>query len=61
MYLEFSELWLAWLQDEIKLVNSDDERKRVNELFEQAVNDYLCKSIHSVKTFTDVNNLIYQR
>jgi hypothetical protein len=38
-----SELWLSWLQDEISLAASDVERSAVVELFERAVQDYLCK------------------
>ena len=39
----FSELWLQWLQDEIKLVSDESDREKVDALFDKAVKDYLCK------------------
>jgi hypothetical protein len=36
------ELWLDWLCDEQKLIESNADRDRVYELFEKAVQDYLC-------------------
>ena len=39
----FSELWLQWLQDEIRLVSEDKEREDIEALFDKAVKDYLCK------------------
>ena len=40
-----TELWMSWLEDEEKLVGTDSEaRKKVYELFDRAVKDYLCKS-----------------
>jgi hypothetical protein len=38
-----SELWLSWLQDEINIAASDAERSAIVELFERAVQDYLCE------------------
>ena len=37
------ELWLDWLKDEQKLVVNEKDRERVKDLFEKAVQDYLCK------------------
>lgn len=37
-----SELWLSWLRDEIKIANTTEEQKRIFELFDKAVDDYLC-------------------
>lgn len=34
------ELWLDWLHDELPLVSDDNERKKVEELFEKAFRDY---------------------
>ena len=41
-YNLFLELWLDWLCDEQKLIESNADRDRVYELFEKAVQDYLC-------------------
>lgn len=38
------ELWLDWLQDEIKLAE-DSDRQTIYELFEKAVKDYICPDI----------------
>jgi hypothetical protein len=38
-------LWLDWLRDEQKLVASKNDRKRVNDLFLKAVEDYLSVEI----------------
>ena len=39
-----TELWLSWLEDEEKLAGSDIAARRiVYQLFDRAVNDYLCK------------------
>jgi len=39
----FSELWLEWLSDEVPLCGPvQEEVDRVIQLFEQAVQDYLC-------------------
>ncbi|XP_025090591.1 squamous cell carcinoma antigen recognized by T-cells 3-like isoform X2 [Pomacea canaliculata] len=35
------ELWLEWLRDEIPLVSEQEERDKVEKLFENAVKDYL--------------------
>lgn len=35
-------LWLEWIRDEIKIANTKDEQQRILELFEKAVDDYLC-------------------
>lgn len=37
------QLWLSWIRDEIKIANSDTEKKYVVSLFDLAVQDYLCK------------------
>jgi hypothetical protein len=36
---------MSWLRDEIKLISSSEDRNKVIELFEKAVQDYLCKFI----------------
>lgn len=36
------ELWIDWLEDEIKIASTDEENKAVLDLFERAVRDYLC-------------------
>ncbi|KAL1453971.1 hypothetical protein WDU94_010271 [Cyamophila willieti] len=36
-----TELWMSWLRDEIKLISSDEDRRKVIDLFEKAVQDYL--------------------
>lgn len=36
------ELWRSWMQDEIKLAVTPEEKSSVIELCERAVNDYLC-------------------
>lgn len=38
-----TEIWLDWLKDEIRLTEDESEREKVYELFERAVNDYVCK------------------
>ena len=42
-YLIFLELWLNWLQDEIKLLGEKDSKDDVSKLFERAVGDYICE------------------
>lgn len=37
-----TEIWLDWLKDEIRLTEDESEREKVYELFERAVNDYVC-------------------
>ncbi len=37
------DLWLEWIKDEQKFVESTSDRENVNKLFEKAVQDYLCK------------------
>lgn len=37
------ELWRSWMQDEIKLAVTPEEKAAVVELCERAVNDYLCE------------------
>ena len=37
------ELWLEWIQDEIKLATTPEEKNIVIQLCERAVIDYLCK------------------
>ncbi|KAK7172807.1 hypothetical protein R3I93_002818 [Phoxinus phoxinus] len=39
------EIWLDWLKDEIRLTEDESEREKVYELFERAVNDYVCPEI----------------
>ena len=34
-------LWLNWINDEIKIATTDDEKKAVLQLFDRAVNDYV--------------------
>lgn len=41
-------LWLSWLRDEIKIANTNDEQKKIFELFDKAVEDYLCKLLLNV-------------
>uniref|UniRef100_A0A8D8YE21 Squamous cell carcinoma antigen recognized by T-cells 3 n=1 Tax=Cacopsylla melanoneura TaxID=428564 RepID=A0A8D8YE21_9HEMI len=36
-----AELWLSWLRDEIKLIGGDQDRQKVIDLFEKAIQDYL--------------------
>ncbi len=40
----WTEIWLDWLKDEIRLTEDESDREKVYELFERAVKDYLCKS-----------------
>ena len=42
-FLYVSALWISWLKDEISIAASDEERSKIVELFERAVQDYLCK------------------
>lgn len=44
-YKNYKDLWLDWLKDEQKLIESDSDRLRVRQLFEKAIQDYLCKLI----------------
>ena len=37
------DLWKSWLQDEIKLATTKDEKNAVVALCERAIQDYLCK------------------
>lgn len=37
------ELWKSWIQDEIKLAITEDEKNAVVALCERAVHDYLCE------------------
>uniref|UniRef100_A0AAQ6AGF6 Spliceosome associated factor 3, U4/U6 recycling protein n=1 Tax=Amphiprion ocellaris TaxID=80972 RepID=A0AAQ6AGF6_AMPOC len=39
------EIWLDWLKDEIRLTEEEPNREKVYELFERAVNDYICPDI----------------
>uniref|UniRef100_A0A8C5LDG1 Spliceosome associated factor 3, U4/U6 recycling protein n=1 Tax=Jaculus jaculus TaxID=51337 RepID=A0A8C5LDG1_JACJA len=39
------ELWLEWLHDEINMAVDGLDREHVNELFERAVEDYICPNI----------------
>ncbi|XP_071945304.1 squamous cell carcinoma antigen recognized by T-cells 3-like [Antedon mediterranea] len=39
------ELWLEWVQDEIKLASTEHEKKAVLELLDRAVSDYLSVSL----------------
>uniref|UniRef100_G3P1Y7 Spliceosome associated factor 3, U4/U6 recycling protein n=1 Tax=Gasterosteus aculeatus TaxID=69293 RepID=G3P1Y7_GASAC len=39
------EIWLDWLKDEIRLTEEEPNREKVYELFETAVNDYICPEI----------------
>lgn len=41
----FKDLWLDWLKDEQKLITTDEDREKLNELFEKATNDYLSPGI----------------
>ncbi len=38
------DLWLEWIKDEQKFVESTSDRQRIYDLFEKAVQDYLCKT-----------------
>lgn len=45
-----TELWLNWIDDEIKLATTSDYEADVIKLYEQAVNDYVCKFLpHYIK------------
>jgi len=35
------ELWIEWINDELKIATSEDDKKMVEELFEKGVKDYL--------------------
>jgi hypothetical protein len=39
------DLWLEWIEDEIKFMNaeSEEDRAKVESLFEKCVQDYMCK------------------
>jgi hypothetical protein len=37
-------LWLDWIKDESSIAVSQDDKKRVLELYEKATGDYLCMS-----------------
>ncbi|XP_053444968.1 squamous cell carcinoma antigen recognized by T-cells 3 isoform X2 [Nycticebus coucang] len=39
------ELWLEWLHDEISMAQDGLDREHVYDLFEKAVNDYICPNI----------------
>ncbi|XP_078083161.1 spliceosome associated factor 3, U4/U6 recycling protein [Mustelus asterias] len=39
------ELWLDWLKDEIRMAEEATDRAKVYELFEKAINDYICPEI----------------
>lgn len=39
------EIWLDWLKDEIRLTEEEPNREKVYELFERAVQDYICPDI----------------
>ncbi|XP_074494100.1 squamous cell carcinoma antigen recognized by T-cells 3 [Sebastes fasciatus] len=39
------EIWLDWLKDEIRLSEEEPNREKVYELFEKAINDYICPDI----------------
>ncbi|KAM9392445.1 squamous cell carcinoma antigen recognized by T-cells 3 [Pholidichthys leucotaenia] len=39
------EIWLDWLKDEIRLTEEEPNREKVYELFERAVEDYICPDI----------------
>lgn len=38
-------LWLTWIRDEIKIAQTPEEQKQIFNLFDKAVEDYLCKSL----------------
>ena len=42
---------MDWLCDEQKFIESSKDRERVYELFEKAVEDYLCISFMHLKLF----------
>ena len=37
-------LWLDWIKDESSIAVSEDDKKRILELYEKATVDYLCMS-----------------
>ena len=39
----FLELWLEWINDEKSVATTPEERKAINNYFERAIKDYLCK------------------
>ena len=39
----FTDIWLEWINDEKELASSSEEKKAILELFERAVQDYLCE------------------
>lgn len=48
-----AEIWLDWLKDEIRLTEEEPNREKVYELFETAVNDYICECIPTLLTAFD--------
>lgn len=36
-------LWLDWIKIEITIANTSEEQNKIFELFDKAVEDYLCK------------------
>ena len=48
VFLNILALWLDWLKDEQKLIESENDRQKVNKLFLKAVEDYLCKSLYNI-------------
>lgn len=40
----FSEIWLSWIKYEIEEAVTMVEKERIKNLFDEAVQDYLCES-----------------
>ncbi|XP_072043836.1 LOW QUALITY PROTEIN: squamous cell carcinoma antigen recognized by T-cells 3-like [Amphiura filiformis] len=39
------ELWLAWIQDELKLISDESDKNKIIELFDRAVKDYMVPDV----------------
>ena len=42
----FVELWLEWIEDEVKVCA--DDRNAIRKLFDMAVQDYMCKLLRDL-------------
>ncbi len=45
----YTELWLDWIRDEMKIVDSDssEDREKIYKYFQRATKDYMCE--YSIK------------
>lgn len=53
-----SDIWLAWIKDEIKLALSNEQKMAVIELCEKATHDYLCKYTKIIN-FLNLQNITF--